>query len=201
MPTSLKLQSLLPLVGKIVACNGMVSPIFQPNFFANAAPTMAPSRVVSKALRCAAGKAYSGYMSKNPGPTDMFVGLLDVPYLGTVRAGFQREPLGLERNRGWLGRDVETLVDRIVPPRTHEHEDGDGSGDGEPHGPAVEEGSDLVRLSGRTRQNKLVHLIGPADSVGSLVGVRIEHAGPYALRGILGPMASGASPRSSESES
>jgi tRNA-2-methylthio-N6-dimethylallyladenosine synthase len=96
-----------------------------------------------------------------------------------------QEPIGLERNRAWLGRTVEVLVDSVVPPRAHDHEDGDGpaplvdpapAGQGSGDGPA--------RLSGRTRQNKLVHLVGPASWVGSLVDVRIEHAGPYALRGI-----------------
>ena len=93
-----------------------------------------------------------------------------------------QEPIGLERNREWLGRDVEVLVDTIVPPRSHEHEDAD-----EPTARSEEasagEGSELVHLSGRTRQNKLVHVTGPAVLVGSLVRVRVEHAGPYALRG------------------
>jgi len=90
-----------------------------------------------------------------------------------------QEPIGLERNRAWQGRTVEVLVDTIVPPRTHDHEDGDAAPHDEP-----EEGSGLAHLSGRTRQNKLVHLTGPASMVGSLVNVRIEHAGPYALRGL-----------------
>ena len=47
-----------------------------------------------------------------------------------------------------------------------------------------------VPLSGRNRENRLVHLTGPATLVGQLVDVRVEHAGPYALRGNLGPMAS-----------
>jgi len=38
-------------------------------------------------------------------------------------------------------------------------------------------------VSGRTRQNKLVHLAGGPELVGRLVNVRVEHAGPYALRG------------------
>jgi tRNA-2-methylthio-N6-dimethylallyladenosine synthase len=104
-----------------------------------------------------------------------------------------QEPIGLERNRAWLDRTVEVLVDTIVPPRTHDHEEGgDGAAPGGHEGAAgrVEgthsargQGSDLVRLSGRTRQNKLVHLSGPAAWLGSLVEVRVEHAGPYALRG------------------
>jgi tRNA-2-methylthio-N6-dimethylallyladenosine synthase len=95
-----------------------------------------------------------------------------------------QEPIGLERNRAWLGRDVQVLVDTIVPPRTHDHVDAD-----EPisietprtHGPG--EGSEVVHLSGRTRQNKLVHLTGPSSWLGAFVDVRVEHAGPYALRG------------------
>jgi tRNA-2-methylthio-N6-dimethylallyladenosine synthase len=96
-----------------------------------------------------------------------------------------QEPIGLERNRAWLGRTVEALVDTLVPPRTHDHDD-DHASAGEPSEArtAAGQGSDLVRLSGRTRQNKLVHVSGPASWLGTLVDVRIEHAGPYALRGI-----------------
>jgi tRNA-2-methylthio-N6-dimethylallyladenosine synthase len=96
-----------------------------------------------------------------------------------------QEPIGLERNRAWLGRTVEVLVDRVVPRRSHEHE---------PDEPAMStaivgseeatgQGSDRVHLSGRTRQNKLVHLTGPRAWLGAFVDVRVEHAGPYALRG------------------
>jgi tRNA-2-methylthio-N6-dimethylallyladenosine synthase len=94
-----------------------------------------------------------------------------------------QEPIGLERNRTWLGRTVEILVDTIVPPRTHEHDDGDGHGYERIDGPAGGEGSGTVHLSGRSRQNKLVHLSGPAGWIGRLVDVQIAHAGPYALRG------------------
>ena len=85
-----------------------------------------------------------------------------------------QESIGLERNEAWLGRDVGVLVDAVTPPRSHEH------GDGEP----THEGP---RLSGRTRGNKLVHLAGAPDLIGREVDVRIEHAGPYALRGSLVP--------------
>jgi tRNA-2-methylthio-N6-dimethylallyladenosine synthase len=94
-----------------------------------------------------------------------------------------QEPIGLERNRAWLGRDVEVLVDTIVPPRTHEHEGDAGAAEAERHPEPAGQGSDSVHLSGRTRQNKLVHLTGPAVWLGTLTQVRIEHAGPYALRG------------------
>jgi tRNA-2-methylthio-N6-dimethylallyladenosine synthase len=100
-----------------------------------------------------------------------------------------QEPIGLERNEAWLGRDVEVLVDAIVPPRSHEHEADEPATSGVPatsgppaHGRASGSG-DAVHLSGRTRQNKLVHLTGPASWLGTLASVRVEHAGPYALRG------------------
>jgi tRNA-2-methylthio-N6-dimethylallyladenosine synthase len=93
-----------------------------------------------------------------------------------------QEPIGFERNRGWLGRQVQVLVDAVVPPRSHDHEELDRD---EPtaFAPTPGEGSASVHLSGRTRQNKLVHLTGPAAWLGSFVDVRIDHAGPYALRG------------------
>ena len=77
----------------------------------------------------------------------------------------------MERNRAWLGRDVEVLVDAVTPPRSHDHEaDPSTAGAGS-------------ALSGRTRGNKLVHLAGAPALLGREVLVRIEHAGPYALRG------------------
>ena len=100
-----------------------------------------------------------------------------------------QEPIGLERNRAWLGRAVEVLVDTIVPPRLHDHVDADepalnDSAAGTTH-PSTGEEAEAVHLSGRTRQNKLVHLRGPAGLLGQLVDVRVEHAGPYALRGTV----------------
>ena len=50
-------------------------------------------------------------------------------------------------------------------------------------GGVSEEESEVVHLSGRTRQNKLVHLSGPTGWLGTLVRVHVGHAGPYALRG------------------
>jgi tRNA-2-methylthio-N6-dimethylallyladenosine synthase len=85
----------------------------------------------------------------------------------------RQEAIGLERNRAWLGRDVEVLVDTVVAPRSHDHDGTDGG---------VGEGS---HLSGRTRQNRLVHLTGDPGLVAQLATVRVEHAGPYALRGSL----------------
>ena len=49
---------------------------------------------------------------------------------------------------------------------------------GAPAGPAG------AMVSGRTRQNKLVHLAGGPELVGRLVTARVEHAGAYSLRGM-----------------
>jgi tRNA-2-methylthio-N6-dimethylallyladenosine synthase len=83
-----------------------------------------------------------------------------------------QESVGLERNEAWLGREVEVLVDTVTVPRSHDH-------DSEPAavaGPTV---------SGRSRQNKLVHVSGRPDLLSRTVRVRVDHAGPYALRGTL----------------
>ena len=93
-----------------------------------------------------------------------------------------QEPIGLERNQGWLGREVEVLVETIARERSHGHDEPEPAGEGSaPRG--VQTGPGQVALSGRTRGNKLVHLAGQSDWVGSLVPVTIDHAGPYALRG------------------
>jgi tRNA-2-methylthio-N6-dimethylallyladenosine synthase len=85
-----------------------------------------------------------------------------------------QERIGLERNQALLGREVEVLVDTIEPQRSHEHdvpdEDTEATG---------------VRLSGRTRGNKLVHLAGDRSLVGRTVVARVAHAGPYSLRASL----------------
>ena len=112
-----------------------------------------------------------------------------------------QEQIGLDRNRAWLGREVEVLVETIVPRRAHDHDpaNGDGPDDrnrpdddaaepdsGDPDRPsAAPAGEGRVGLSGRTRGNKLVHLLGDPALVGHLVSVRVEHAGPYSLRGRL----------------
>ncbi len=92
-----------------------------------------------------------------------------------------QEPIGLERNRAWLGRDVEVLVDMVSRERSHDHDEPTPT-EGSPLR-GVQPGPGEVALSGRTRGNKLVHLAGRAEWIGNLVPVRIDHAGPYALRG------------------
>jgi tRNA-2-methylthio-N6-dimethylallyladenosine synthase len=87
-----------------------------------------------------------------------------------------QEAIGLERNRAYVGREVEVLVDSVTPPRSHEHEDAAAHVGDTPPG---------SRVSGRSREHKLVHLAGRPELVGRLAIARIEHAGPYALRGTL----------------
>lgn len=97
-----------------------------------------------------------------------------------------QEGIGLERNRAWLGRTTEVLVDTIVPPRTHDHEAEDeigGTAESRDAFARLPEG--LVHLLGRSRESKLVHVAGPPELLGHEVRVAIEHAGPYALRGAL----------------
>ena len=86
-----------------------------------------------------------------------------------------QEAIGLDSNRAWVGREVEVLVDSLTPPRSHEHSD-------EVAGVPPTAGA---RVSGRSREHKLVHLFGGAELVGRLVPARIESAGPYALRGAI----------------
>jgi tRNA-2-methylthio-N6-dimethylallyladenosine synthase len=97
--------------------------------------------------------------------------------LNTLLA-FQEE-IGFERNRAWIGRDVEVLVDAIVPARSHDHEAApEAVAD-----PAADPGD--LRLSGRSRENKLVHLTGPTTLLGRLTRIRVTDAGPYSLRGVV----------------
>ncbi|HEX7545067.1 MAG TPA: tRNA (N6-isopentenyl adenosine(37)-C2)-methylthiotransferase MiaB [Candidatus Limnocylindrales bacterium] len=97
----------------------------------------------------------------------------------------RQESIGLERNREWLGRDVEVLVEQVTRKRG---EAADRELGGSLEVSAVPElagsaGEGSVALAGRTRHNKLVHLAGDPGLVGRSVTVRIDHAGPFALRG------------------
>ena len=89
-----------------------------------------------------------------------------------------QEALGLARQQAWLGRSTEVLIEAIRPARSHDHDDV-ATAAGRPAGEGV------TWLSGRNRENRLVHLAGDPDLVGRFVTAVIEHAGPYALRGRL----------------
>jgi tRNA-2-methylthio-N6-dimethylallyladenosine synthase len=95
-----------------------------------------------------------------------------------------QEGIGLERNRSWLGRETVVLADAVTPPRSHEHADEHADERLGAAGPDHTPDPDAVALSGRSRGNKLVHLRGRPELLGREVAVRIEHAGPYALRGV-----------------
>ena len=95
-----------------------------------------------------------------------------------------QERIGHERNRAWLGRETEVLVDTIVPPRSHDHDDPEAEGAAEARDAFAHLPDGVAHLVGRTRESKLVHLAGPESFLGQLVRVRVEHAGPYALRGV-----------------
>ena len=100
----------------------------------------------------------------------------------------RQEAIGLELNRAWLGRQVEVLVERLTPPRRVAVADDPAYADIEDADPGVPAlagtaGQGSVALAGRTRHNKLVHLAGDPSLVGRAVTVRVEYAGPFALRG------------------
>ena len=92
-----------------------------------------------------------------------------------------QEGISLERNQRWQGLTTQVLVDSVQPPRVHDHEDTLAAGAERAPEPRAGE----VHLTGRNRENRLVHVSGPAELVGRLVDVRIDHAGPYSLRGRL----------------
>jgi len=100
-----------------------------------------------------------------------------------------QEEIGFARNRERIGTLASVLVDALERPRGHDH---DEEGDEPPS--ATLAGRDpfalplpdgWVRLAGRSRENRLVHLAGSAALLGSIVDVRLEAAGPYSLRGTL----------------
>ncbi len=96
-----------------------------------------------------------------------------------------QEGIGLERNAAWAGRTTEVLVDTIVPPRAHDHDDEEAAGTADSRDAFAHLPEGVVHLAGRSRENKLVHVAGSPSLVGRLVAVRVDHAGPYALRGSL----------------
>jgi tRNA-2-methylthio-N6-dimethylallyladenosine synthase len=96
-----------------------------------------------------------------------------------------QEKIGLERNLAWVGRTTEVLVEQVVPPRSHDHEADEAAGTSESRDAFAHLPAGVAHLVGRSRENKLVHVAGPEALVGRLVDVRVEHAGPYALRGVI----------------
>jgi tRNA-2-methylthio-N6-dimethylallyladenosine synthase len=101
----------------------------------------------------------------------------------------RQEAIGFARNRERIGSVASVLVDTREQERVHDHDDG-----ADEPAPATLAGRDpfaaplaggWVRLAGRSRENRLVHLAGPASLLGGIVDVRIEAAGPYSLRGVL----------------
>jgi tRNA-2-methylthio-N6-dimethylallyladenosine synthase len=96
-----------------------------------------------------------------------------------------QEAIGLARNRAWRGRTTEVLVDTVVEAKHHDHDDEEAAGITASRDAFTGLADGSVHLAGRSRENKLVHVAGAPELVGRLVGVRVEHAGAYALRGVL----------------
>ncbi len=103
-----------------------------------------------------------------------------------------QEAIGFERNRERIGSRASVLVDAVARPRAHDHDD--DAPDERAAAPLALAGEDPfagplpaghVRLFGRSRENKLVHLAGPVELVGRIVDARVVGAGPYSLRGVL----------------
>ncbi len=103
-----------------------------------------------------------------------------------------QEEIGFARNRERLGSRASVLVDAVARPRPHDHDEEAPEERGsvaltlageDPFAGPLPPG--VVRLFGRSRENKLVHLPGPAELVGQIVDTRIVGAGPYSLRGVL----------------
>ena len=104
----------------------------------------------------------------------------------------RQEKIGLELNQKWLGREVEVIVERVMPPRRNAVDEADTTSSADSNLEDVDAGiPDLagtagegsVAVAGRTRHNKLVHLAADPATLGCALTVRIEHAGPFALRG------------------
>ena len=72
-----------------------------------------------------------------------------------------QDEVSLDRNRAWIGHQVEVLVDRELSKR------------------------DSGLAAGRTRQNKIVHFGGGAVEEGTLANLKITEATPHHLKGVL----------------
>ncbi len=152
-------------------------------------------------------QVFAAAYSPRPGTPAMHLAD-DVP-VGVKRERLNRllalqEGIGFARNGERIGTVASVLVDTVERERAHDHEgdEPDPGEDGSAPAPPNEDarraatlvGRDpfagplpagQVRLAGRSRENRLVHLAGPATLVGTIVDVRIEAAGPYSLRGVL----------------
>ncbi len=93
-----------------------------------------------------------------------------------------QETISRERNEAWIGRTTEVLFDEVRPARGHHDHEGAGEESDDHDTPPVARGP---QLTGRNRENKLVHVTGPEALVGTRALVTIERAGPYALVGRL----------------
>jgi tRNA-2-methylthio-N6-dimethylallyladenosine synthase len=108
-----------------------------------------------------------------------------------------QEGIGLERNRAWVGRETEVFVEAAREPRPHERAhaaasstpgtavDDAGGAHGTGSTDATGRNGRRTRLTGRTRDYRLVHLDGGTELTGRRVVVRIDRAGPFALSGTL----------------
>lgn len=94
-----------------------------------------------------------------------------------------QEGISAERNRAWVGRTTEVLVETLRPARGAHGHAGEGSDD-EPADEHAATGP-ATQLTGRNRENRLVHLPGDPALIGRRVKVLIERSGPYALVGRL----------------
>jgi MiaB/RimO family radical SAM methylthiotransferase len=97
-----------------------------------------------------------------------------------------QERIGAELNAQWLDREVKVLVERVTPRKRPQAAVEDDATDDATIGVpslygAAGEGS--VALAGRSRHNKLIHLSGDPALVGREVLVKVDFAGPFALRG------------------
>jgi len=96
-----------------------------------------------------------------------------------------QERISLERNRAWLDREIGVLVERVVPPRSHDHDEDAPPGEAAARDAFASLPLGVEHLVGRSAENKLVHLAGEAGLVGQIVRASVVHAGPYALRATL----------------
>ena len=97
-----------------------------------------------------------------------------------------QEAIGLERNRAWVGRTTEVLVDTIVPPKHHDHDDDEADGDRASRATRSPTCPTVSRTwpAGRARTSSCT---SPGRRTWSAAwsASSIDHAGPYALRGAL----------------